>query len=144
LKAYYHGYVLATMAVRQTRQHFIKKYGSIVDNEMIGKDLASIYWTPGNGKMFLELVKDMTGSELNGNAWVNDLKEPLESKLKREKNAYEQALKIGPKFCSIEECDGLLNLNIVLAHGDDVIATEKSSMMQQFKKFLKKQKNVEK
>jgi hypothetical protein len=46
--AYYHGYVLAEMSVHQTREHFLKKYGRIVDEERVGRDLAEVYWKPGN------------------------------------------------------------------------------------------------
>jgi hypothetical protein len=49
--AYYHGYVLAEMAVRQSRAHFKAKYVTIVDNPQIGRDLRDAYWLPGNGAM---------------------------------------------------------------------------------------------
>ena len=63
---YYHGYVLAEMAVWQTRQHFLEKYHCIVDNPQVGKDLTEVYWQPGNGEAFLDLVKKLTGTDGNG------------------------------------------------------------------------------
>ncbi|MFI5265049.1 MAG: M3 family metallopeptidase, partial [Candidatus Kapaibacterium sp.] len=42
--AYYHGYVLAEMAVQQTRKFFLEKYGYIADNPNIGPELENGYW----------------------------------------------------------------------------------------------------
>jgi hypothetical protein len=42
----------------------------IVDNPKVGADLASVYWQPGNSKAFLDLVRELTGKELTGTAWV--------------------------------------------------------------------------
>lgn len=53
---YYHGYVLAEMAVRQTRAHFLKDGGVIVDNPSVGSALREKYWKPGNSVPFLDLV----------------------------------------------------------------------------------------
>ena len=33
--AYYHAYVLAEMSVHQTRAHFKRKYGAMVDNPKV-------------------------------------------------------------------------------------------------------------
>lgn len=33
--AYYHAYVLAEMSVHQTRAHFKRKYGALVDNDKV-------------------------------------------------------------------------------------------------------------
>lgn len=69
--AYYHGYVLAEMAVRQTRAYFIKKYGFICDNPNIGPDLENGYWKYGNSVSFLDLVERMTGKPLTADALVD-------------------------------------------------------------------------
>lgn len=42
--AYYHSYVLAEMAVHQTRAYFLQKYGRIVDEPRVGAELAQAYW----------------------------------------------------------------------------------------------------
>jgi hypothetical protein len=36
--AYYHAYVLAEMSVHQTRAHFKRKYGALVDNDKVSAD----------------------------------------------------------------------------------------------------------
>uniref|UniRef100_A0A0C3SZF8 Uncharacterized protein n=1 Tax=Guillardia theta (strain CCMP2712) TaxID=905079 RepID=A0A0C3SZF8_GUITC len=63
---YYHGYVLAEMAVHQTRNFFLKNFGQIVDNNKIGPMLEEAYWRPGNLEMFLDLVKKLTEEPLTG------------------------------------------------------------------------------
>lgn len=35
--AYYHAYVLAEMSVHQTRAHFKRKHGTLVDNDQVMK-----------------------------------------------------------------------------------------------------------
>ena len=42
--AYYHGYVLAKMAVAQTRAFFENRDGHLTDNKRIGADLRESYW----------------------------------------------------------------------------------------------------
>lgn len=44
----------------------------------MGKELAEVYWLPGSGAPFLDLVKQLTGAELKADAWVDVLQEPLE------------------------------------------------------------------
>ena len=46
--AAYHGYLLANMAVYQTRAYFESTYGYLTDNPAIGPALANHYWAPGN------------------------------------------------------------------------------------------------
>ena len=55
-----------------------------------------MYWRPGNGASFLDLVEKLTGSPLAGDAWVAALKKSTPDKVAAEKAAYETALKAGP------------------------------------------------
>jgi hypothetical protein len=66
--AYYHGYVLADMAVWQTREYFQEHDGHLVDNPRIGPDLRDTYWKPGNSKSFDKFVREMTGKPLSAEA----------------------------------------------------------------------------
>jgi Zn-dependent oligopeptidase len=68
--AYYHGYVLAEMAVFQTRDYFTEKYGTLLDNPAIGKEMAECLWKPGNSARFYDLIKELTGKPLNADAIV--------------------------------------------------------------------------
>lgn len=56
----YHGYLLALMAVEQTRAFFLKRDGYLTDNPRIGPDLAAHYWGPGNGMTHDETLRNLT------------------------------------------------------------------------------------
>ena len=61
------------MSVHQTREYFIKKYGRLTDNEHVGKELAEVYWKPGNSENFMDLVLKLTEKPLSADAWVKVL-----------------------------------------------------------------------
>ncbi len=63
--AYYHGYVMADMGVRQTRAFFEKRDGHLMDNPRIGPDMARHYWQPGNSKTLNEMLRGLTGETLS-------------------------------------------------------------------------------
>ena len=54
---YCHGYVLAEMAVHQTRAFVLDRDGSLADNPKVGPTLRDAYWLPGNSEPFLGLVE---------------------------------------------------------------------------------------
>jgi Zn-dependent oligopeptidase len=130
---YYHGYVLAEMSVHQTREYFMEKHGTIVDNPKVGPILREKYWEPGNSAMFLDLVEGLTGKPLTGDAWVADLKEPLETTLKQEREEYEKAAKAGPAVTG--ELD--LGMRVRVIDGDEVItdSAEEGSFTKAATKF---------
>jgi hypothetical protein len=66
--AYYHGYVLAELAVQQTRRHFLARDGYLTDNPRIGPELGKHYWAPGNSATFDETLVRLTGSPLGTDA----------------------------------------------------------------------------
>ena len=66
--AYYHGYVLAEMAVYQTRAFFLERDGYLTDNPQIGPDMAARYWAPGNAATFDETLMSLTGRTLTADA----------------------------------------------------------------------------
>lgn len=117
---YYHGYVLAEMSVHQTRQYFAQKYGRIVDNPEVGKELTQSYWRPGNGAAFLSLVESLTGSPLSAEAWVHELSRPIAKLLEEERKEYDEGLAAGPTFPP--GADVSLGMRVRLVHGDEVIA----------------------
>lgn len=63
----------------------------------VGKDLTDVYWRPGNGAMFLDLVEQLTGKPLAADAWVARLQRDTQALMEREKEQYEAAVKAGPK-----------------------------------------------
>jgi hypothetical protein len=108
------------MAVHQTRAHFMKAYGGIVDDPRIGADLTRAYWQPGNGASFLALVEGLTGAPLSGDAWVAELQVPLEELVASEKKEYAAAVAAGPALPPGGGAD--IGMRCVLVHGAEVIA----------------------
>ncbi|CAK0829101.1 unnamed protein product [Prorocentrum cordatum] len=115
---YYHGYVLAEMAVHQTRAHFLEEHGSIVDNPAVGPALAEGYWRPGNSAAFLDLVEGLTGKPLTGDAWQRKLSRPLEEVLESERRDYEAAVRLGAAAAG----DVDLDMRVRIVDGDEQIA----------------------
>mmetsp|Transcript_7012 Transcript_7012/g.12949 ORF Transcript_7012/g.12949 Transcript_7012/m.12949 type:complete len:694 (-) Transcript_7012:303-2384(-) len=117
---YYHGYVLAEMAVHQTRDYFKHRDGFIVDNPSVGPTLAAKMWAPGNSQRFLELVEGLTEKPLSGAAWVAGLSQDTESLLEAERMQYAAA--VAPAAIG-DLCDDVdLDMRVRLVDGDEVIA----------------------
>ena len=134
---YYHGYVLAEMAVHQTREFFFRRDGYIADNGSVGPTLTDSYWKFGNSEKFLDLVENLTGKPLTGDAWVSELEETTEDVLKSEKAKYDAKL----AECAAEGDSSSIDLDmrIRLVDGDDVLADTLSDGS--FEKSCEKFKN---
>jgi oligoendopeptidase F len=74
--AAYHGYGLAELAVSQWRHYFYKKYGYIVDNKHVGKEMVKV-WKLGSSKNFHDCVKIATGKKLSPDACLKSMTAPL-------------------------------------------------------------------
>ncbi len=116
--AYYHGYVLAEMAVEQTRAFFMKRDGHLLDNPRIGPDLAEHYWKPGNSKTFLSLVENLTGKPLSPDALVHEASRDVGEALADTEKALTREKQIPSSTKPVE-----LDARIALIHGDEVVAT---------------------
>lgn len=79
--AYYHGYVLADMAVHQTREHFLARDGHLVDNPRLGPELARVYWRPGNSRGMDDFLREMTGAPLSAAALAGRLVSDVDTTL---------------------------------------------------------------
>jgi len=66
--AAYHGYLLAEMAVYQTRDHLQARLGYLTDNPAIGPLLDEHYWRRGNSVTHDATLTSLTGEGLNGRA----------------------------------------------------------------------------
>ncbi|MBT4521090.1 MAG: peptidase M3 [Halieaceae bacterium] len=62
----YQGYLLANMAVYQTRAWFLREYGYLTDNPHIGNMLAQHYWAPGNSISHNDTLLSLTGEGFTG------------------------------------------------------------------------------
>ncbi len=59
--AAYQGYLLADMAVAQTRAFFLERDGYLTDNPAIGPTLSTHYWEPGNSVDHDTMLRTLTG-----------------------------------------------------------------------------------
>jgi hypothetical protein len=121
--AYYHAYVLAEMAVEQTRAFFAERDGAIVDNPRVGPDLAEAYWRPGNSRGFPDLVAALTGAPPSPRALaerVNRSPEAAvaeaEQALSDPKDGYAGSVELG--FGSLRVAHGDLVVGSVGSGGD--------------------------
>ena len=116
--AYYHGYVLAEMAVYQTRAFFLEEHGYLTDNPEIGPTLQKVYWQEGNARTFLDFVERLTGKPFSADATealVNRTPEEVDAEVERlVDEEKERPKQNGPVD---------LNATIAVVHGDDTIAT---------------------
>ncbi|CAD7924899.1 unnamed protein product [Amoebophrya sp. A120] len=125
---YYHGYVLAEMSVMQTRKYFLDKYGFLTDNAAIGPEITEAYWRCGNSVMFLDLVEKLTKSPLVADAWVADISEPVEEKIKNEKVSYDRV--VNAKEPVVQKPLTNLNMRVRMVHGDEVISDSNESTIE--------------
>lgn len=124
------------MSVHQTREYFKTQYGYIVDNPNVGPTLARHYWECGNSKPFLQIVHDLTGKELSGEAWINALKMDLEEFILQEKKEYEEMLKTCETEKTKEEENIDLDMTVKFVDGDVVIAdSSKTTLLEACKEF---------
>jgi len=128
--ASYHAYVLAIMGVYQTKEYFLGKYGSIVDNREIGKEMRDKYWQPGNSKTYLQFIKSMTGKEFSASATVNLVNKKLEDHVRDAMDSVEQ-IKAKPEFTD----EIKLNCSIKMVHGDQLICTSEDGFEKMCKEY---------
>ena len=103
----------------------------------MGPTLTDSYWKFGNSEKFLDLVENLTGKPLTGDAWVSELEETTEDVLKSEKAKYDAKL----AECAAEGDSSSIDLDmrIRLVDGDDVLADTLSDGS--FEKSCEKFKN---
>jgi len=128
---YYHGYVLAEMAVHQVRSFFTSQQSEgappLWRNPEVGPTLEEFMWRPGNSEAFLDLVQKLTGQALSSKAWVECLSTPTGDKLAADQAEYDHALafvrektiKVDGSSSSVEVD---LDMRVRLVDGDEVIA----------------------
>ncbi|NTW15121.1 MAG: hypothetical protein HGA38_01985 [Candidatus Moranbacteria bacterium] len=69
--ATYHAYGLSLLAVAQWREYFYRKYGYIVDNPAVGREMARA-WKFGAARSFTEFVTLATGKPLSPDSFLRD------------------------------------------------------------------------
>lgn len=131
--AAYHGYGLAELAVHQWRKYFYTKYGHIVDNTKVGKEMTKV-WKLGASKTFREFVILATGKKLSAKPYIESVTKTLPKTLKDA----EKKIKVMEKVSMYKKPINL-NASIAMVHGKKKIADNKKSfeaMAAKYKKWL--------
>lgn len=115
--AYYHGYVLAEMAVYQTRQHLVARDGYLTDNPRIGRELAEHYWAPGNAVPFDHTVRALTGRSLGADALAHECNRTIDEAIE---NARALAARTSPRQ---DDVLPVLDATIHVVHGRERVAS---------------------
>ena len=132
----YHGYGLAELTLSQWKEVMYKKYGHIVDNKNVGKDMRET-WKLAASKTFPEFVKLATGKKLSPNAFIKKV-------TRSKKQILATAKKRIAVMETIKKPTGKINLksDITMVHGTKKICNNKKSfedMSEKYAKWIKKQ-----
>ena len=136
--AAYHGYLLAQMAVEQTRAYFEREYGYLTDNPAIGPKLAEHYWARGNSINHNATLVSLTGESFNAKYLADNCNQTVDE-------TWQQALK---KMQSATQrrypapVNEALNAIIRIVHGTELIADNSQSdeaMCEHFERWVESQ-----
>ena len=134
---YYHGYGLAELGVCQWREYFFKKYGYIVDNPRVGKEITKV-WSYGSLYPSKKLMVLATGKKLSPDAFIRSV---TKSKAKVIADAKQRVARLEkvPRYTKPVELKG----SITMVHGKKKIADNSKSfedMDKKYRAWLKKMK----
>jgi hypothetical protein len=116
--ASYQGYLLALMAVAQTRAHFLSELGYLTDNTAIGPLLAAHYWEPGNSVDHNSMLRSLTGEGFSARHLADECNDSVEEASARAEEMMRSA-------ATRRYPDGVpdtLNADIRIVHGAEVLA----------------------
>lgn len=121
--AAYHGYLLAKMAVAQTRQHFLKQDGYLTDNPNIGPALCQHYWSRGNSVSHNDGLLSLTGEGFNAQYLAELCNQTVDDAWRTAQESIAQAAqRVYPESPFTD-----LDAHISLVHGAQVIADNRES-----------------
>ena len=125
----YHGYGLADIALSQWRAYFHAKYGYIVDNPKVGKEMAEV-WKLGARFTYKEFVKKATGKAPSPKALLDEIV------MKPEKGIAEAKKRIA-RLAKVKEYARPVKLNarVRMVHGKKEIANSDQGFEAMAKKY---------
>ena len=121
--AAYHGYLLANMAVYQTRAYFERTYGYLTDNPAIGPALAQHYWARGNGLTHDQTLVSLTGESFNASYLANGCNQTPEQAWA----TAQASMAAAAKRPAAAETTKSLDAVIRIVHGAQVLADNSES-----------------
>lgn len=133
----YQGYLLALMAVEQTRHFFLKRDGYLTDNPAIGPDLALHYWRPGNSVSHDDTLRSLTGEGFNPAYLAEACNLTVEQAWQQAQAAIDHAAQ-HPQ----PEADADLNAHIRIVDGTRILADNRdgdSAMCEAFAAFIERE-----
>ncbi|OGZ66154.1 MAG: hypothetical protein A3C50_01540 [Candidatus Staskawiczbacteria bacterium RIFCSPHIGHO2_02_FULL_43_16] len=131
--AAYHGYGLAELGLSQWREYFYKKYGYMVDNKNVGKEMAKV-WKLAARHTYKEFIKMATGKPISAEPFLKDVTISIEQKLKQAKEKIKRLQKVPHHRGPVR-----LNAIVRMVHGKKEIANSKQSfetMAAKYKKWV--------
>jgi Zn-dependent oligopeptidase len=131
----YHGYGLAELSLMQWREYFYKKYGYIVDNPNVGKEMKKV-WALASSKTYKEFVKFATGKPISSKAFIDEATQKADQVIGRAKTRLKRMEKV-PEFTG----KVYLKAMVRLVHGKKVIADNSKGfekMTEKYKLWLHK------
>ncbi|MDM5136453.1 M3 family metallopeptidase [Aeromonas salmonicida] len=137
----YHGYLLALMAVEQTRAYFLQRDGYLTDNPRIGPDLAAHYWGPGNGMTHDETLRSLTGEGFSAVPLAEVCNQSVADAWAQAQACMAAAQQRPPTGEGAP-----LNARIRVVHGSELIADNSESearMLADFEGWIRRQSEVE-
>jgi len=133
--AAYHGYLLANMAVYQTRAFFERQYGYLTDNPAIGPALAEHYWARGNSISHNDTLLSLTGEPFNAKYLADTCNQTVDEAWAEAQAHMAAAAKRSYPPAPAPD----LNATIRIVHGAELIADNTDSdqaMCQQFERWV--------
>ena len=127
--AYYHGYGLAELGVAQWREYFFKKYGRIVDNPKIGREMALV-WSYASLYPAKKLIKMATGKPLRADVFIKNVTMSLDKVLANAKAKINRLKKV-----PIYDKPVYLKGRISMVHGKKKIADNSKSFEDMDRKY---------
>lgn len=116
--ASYQGYLLALMAVSQTRAHFLAEHGYLTDNPAIGPALSAHYWEPGNSVDHDRMLRSLTGEGFSARYLADDCNDSAEEACARA----EAVMRSAAERRYADEVPTSLDATIRIVHGTEHIA----------------------
>jgi oligoendopeptidase F len=133
--AAYHGYLLANMAVYQTRAYFERTYGYLTDNPAIGPALSEHYWARGNSISHNDTLLSLTGEPFNAKYLADSCNQTVDEAWSEAQTKMAEAnVRSYPPAPNVD-----LDATIRIVHGDELIADNRQSdqtMCQQFEQWV--------
>ena len=116
--ASYQGYLLAYMAVAQTRAHLIEELGFLTGNPAVGPTLAAHYWEPGNSVDHNQMLRGLTGEGFSARHLADDCNASAEEACEHA----EAAMRAAAARLYPDAVPASLDAHIRIVHGDTLLA----------------------